>query len=80
MSENEKKMSWDVSSDANAVTNFLGERVKRTFNESDKPRLPPEHLMGGEYEDSEILKKYLQGLKYCGQKKRHRCISQELER
>ena len=64
MSKNVKKIIWNVSSD----------------NESDKPRLPPEHLMGGEYEASEILKKYLQGLKYCGQKKRHRCISRELER
>jgi hypothetical protein len=64
MSKNEKKMIWDVSGD----------------NKSDKPRLSSEHLMGGEYEASEILKKYLQGLKYCGQKKRHRCISQELER
>ena len=63
MSKNEKKMIWDVSSD----------------NESDKSRLPRGHLMGGEYEASEILKKYLQGLKYCGRKKRQRCISQELE-
>ena len=79
MSENEKKMSWNVSSDANAVTNFLGEQVKRTFNESDKPRLLPGQSMDGEYEASEILEKYLHGLKYCGRKKRHRCISQELE-
>ena len=64
VSKNEKKMIWDVSSD----------------NEADKPRLPPEYLMDREYEATEILKKYVQGLKYCGQKKRHRCISQELEK
>lgn len=78
MKEPEEKIGWAVSPAAYSVTTLPEELLKNFLSKPKKSPLFLENPIHKGSESSEILKKYLQGLKYCARKKRHRCISQEL--